>query len=458
MKENFMTYLWILMLSFATAMTLIGILRWVADGNKRREKLSAISICSFIILVIMLLMGNWEAINTFLESVSEVDGSTTNLLINVSKITIKVLLVVIVVAFSLIIAFIAGLLVKYSGEAIFCAISKNASNSEEQLKQNIDNSDGQSKQNASNNEGQLKQNASNSEERLNQKLKEDTGKLAVLLKSPIFIVGIVGGILALYLILPLVMGKNTESIAKCWISGVDQIVKICTVGVSEEVIDGETTSREVMNGEITGEEGGNDTLVSGLALYSLIFILILGIGYGVGNILFEIIRERFEKKTVFLNEYSNAIGLLAVGISILFMVSSSGEFELADTLIKFGKPFVVVIFVIALGIFTLEIVRLLIDMKEKLIRREARYLFVFLVGLCSVIILKAFSIVYNTIISILGKRTIQSDSAEEKIVRIYDYIIEKVAIDMKEEMNVDNSLDTGDEVPYNSFRGTTTRK
>ena len=423
MIENFMTYLWILVLAFAIVMIFGGILRWIGDKDHGKKRLFVFSICSSIVLVTVFWMRNWESIEAFVNSVSNMDGSMTKLLINVSKIMIKVLVVLVIVAFSLLIVFIAGLLIKNCAIAISYMIEEKPNDKKEQSKPAV-----------VKNEEQSKQTRGYDKKQLESKLKQDTEKLAVLLKSPIFIVGIVGGILALYLFLPLIMGVNTDSIADCWISGVEEIVKICAADM----------------------EG--DKLVSSLALYSLIFILILGIGYGVGNILFEIIRERFEKKTVFLNEYSNAIGLLAVGISILFMVSMDDDFELAGTLVEYGKPFVVVIFVIALAIFTLEIIRLLIDMKETLIRKEARYLFVLLVGLCSVIIMKAFSIVYNTVNSVFGKKNIGLDSAEDKIEKIYDYILEIVAKDMAEELDTESRLDAVEDVPYNSFQGTTTKK
>ncbi len=401
MIENVMTYLWILAFAFATMMTIIGILRWVANKEKRENRLTIISICSFVVLVVMLLSGKWDTISGVLKNSSVASGLATELLINISKITIKLLLIIII-AFLLIIVFIAALLIVYSGRAIIHTILIFKESDTERLK---------------------------------QELQKKAEEITVLLKNPVFIVSIAGGILALYLILPLVMGENTESIAKCWMNGVGQIVQFCTNNIS-------------------------DNFASNLSAYSLIFILILGIGYGVGNILFEIIKERFEKKIVFLSEYSNSIGLLAVGVSILYLISSKGidfsKISPSELVVDFLESFVLVVFVIALGILTLEIVRLLMDLREKMFRREARYLFVLLVGLCTVIIVKAFSIFYNAISSILGRKNMQLDNAEEKIQKIYDHILEKVAQDMAEEIDINNRADG--EVPYNSFKERITKK
>lgn len=394
MIENLMTYLWILVFVFAVVLTIIGILRWIAGTGNRKGRLTIISICAFVVLVILILFDSWEAISEVLEKSSDMSSLATTLLIDISKTAIKVSMIVLIVAFSLIIAFVAVLLAVHSGKALFYTFSSNG--------------------------GQKTQN-----------LQDEAEKIKGLLKNPVFIVTIAGGILSIFLVLPIVMGGYSSSLAECWLSGVENITQLCS-------------------------DDGEGKFVYNLSMYALMFILILGIGYGVTNILFEIIRERFKKKTFFLSEYSNSIGLLAVGISILLIISSNDEFASVKHFVDYSKPFVLVIFVIAMGIFTLEIIRLLIDMKEKIIRKEARYVFVLLVGLCTVIIMKAFSIFYDTISSILGRKNMQLNRAEKHIQKIQDTILEKVAEDMKEGIN--NGADAGGEVPYKSFKGMTTKK
>lgn len=439
MMENLVTYLWILALVFAVVMIFIGGLRWIANSNKRKERLNIISICALIFFVLVLVFYNWEKISGIFLNSAALNDDITISLVNVFKIAIKVLVIVIIAVFSLILSFMAILLVVYSVKAIYKAFIK-------------------------------KDNAI----QLKKSLQEETAKITVLLKTPVFIVSIVGGILALYLLFPIIIGKESPSLVENWKDGVTEIVSLCTNATSEQQIEEQQETNEMDSelSEVTGVGKGNKELVKGittvkkggfvedLSVYTLVFILIIGIGYGVVNILFEIIKERFEKKTIFLSEYSNAIGLLAVGISILLLISSlpydTSKKNVWNKIAFYAQPFVTVIFVIALGILILEIVRLLIDMREKMIRKEARYLFVLVVGLCTVIIMKAFLIVYGIFISILGKKNMQLSGAEERIQEICEQILEKVSEDMEEEMEADSRIN--DEIPYNTFKGKSTKK
>lgn len=446
MMENFATYLLILALAFAVAIIFIGGLRWIANSDeiKRKNRLKIISVCALFFLAIVFLFYNWEAVNGIFLNSTKINDDVTISMINVSKITIKVLVIMLIVIFSLILSFMAILLVAYSGKAIYNVFLNKERKTIEQLKDS---------------------------------LQEEATKITVLLKTPVFIVSIVGGILALYFLFPIVIGKEDTSLVECWKNGVSEIVSLCTSEAAEKQIEEqdvtdklssvliEETETDKSEGELIEVDKKKETIekkgfVYDLSVYTLIFILIIGIGYGVVNILFEIIKERFQKKTVFLSEYSSAIGLLAVGVSILLLISSLPNNESGNNvwngIVFYAKPFVIVIFVIALGILILEIIRLLIDMREKMIRQEARYLFVLVVGLCTVIIMKAFLIVYGIFISILGKKGIQLDKTEERIQEICNRILEKVSKDMEEEIEMDNRGDG--EIPYNSFKGTTTKK
>lgn len=408
MMTNLVTYLCILVFAFAVVMTLVGILRWVADAQKRERRIAILSICSVVLLVILFLSGNWNVVSGVWVNIPQINDNATISLINISKITIKVLLIVLIIAFSLILVFIAALLVVYSGRAFFNTISSFKGNNKVQL---------------------------------NQKLKEDAEKITILLKNPVFIVGVAGGVLSIFFILPLLMGDEVSSLAECWKTGVENIVSFCSNSNSDNNSDSKGFARN-------------------LSSYLLIFISIIGVGYGVGNILFEIIRERVGRKNDFLKEYSSSIGLLAVGISVLLLISFPPEVDKNTSWIKkliaYSEPFVTVIFVIAFGVIILEIVRLLMDMREKMIRREARYIFVLLVGLCTVIIMRTFIVVYNAIGSAVGGKSKHLERAEERIQKVYDSIIEKIAIDMEEEIEEESRVDS--KVPYNIFKGTTTKK
>lgn len=399
MTGNWITYFGILLLIFAVLMTIWGILHWIADPAKRVRRLTIISICSLGVLIIFGLFYNWKTIMEVFNAGTVENESVTKSLVYISKISIKAFLIAFGVAFSFILILIVVTLLVYSMKAIVYTISA------------------------------AKENDAN---KLQEKLKKEADKMMVFLKNPVFIMSIAGGILALFAVLPLVMGEASESLADSWKSGVNKIASFA----SEK-----------------------DGFSSNLSKYLLVFIAIIGIGYGVGNILFEIIKERFKRKSDFLKEYSTPIGLLAVGVSVLLLVASlpniPEEASWGKTLFYYSKPFIVVIFVIALGILVLEIVRLLMDMRERMIRIEARYLFVLLVGLCTVIIMRAFLLGYNVINGILVGKSVKLNKAETQIQEVSERIIEKVAKDMNKEIERKDKMR---EVPYNIFKGKTTKK
>lgn len=428
MMDNLTTYIWFLIFVFSAIFTLYGILSWIKDDDvaKRKKKLIIISSCSCIVFVVLLLHDKWGVIYNNLGKYLGADS-----IINISKLTIKILFIVLIVAISLIIAVMAVLLVKYSTSIIFDVFEKDTAGLEDELK-------------------------------------EKTARIGVFLKTPVFIISIVGGILILYLIVPLIIGEKTQGLAGCWMDGVSTIVDSCTGTENEdnesadnESVDNESAYNEFAYNESADNESADNEFAYNVSVYSLIFILILGIGYGAVNILFEIIKERFEKKAVFLNEYSVSIGLLAVGISILLLISQLPE-SLKDKhgselLFECSKPFIIVIFIIALGILILEIVRLLMDMREKIIRHEARYLFVLVVGLSTVVIMKAFLIIYNSISSVLSGESTKFDTIEESIQSIWEQILENVTEDMEEEIETDSQRKDG-KVPYRNFKGKITKK
>lgn len=450
--ENLVTYLWILALVFAVVMIFIGGLRWIANSNKRKERLNIISICALIFFVLVLVFYNWEKISGIFLNSAALNDDITISLVNVFKIAIKVLVIVIIAVFSLILSFMAILLVVYSVKAILHIISAVNKNDVKKLEKD---------------------------------LQADIEKISISLRYPIFLVTIVVGIMALYLAFPLVIGGNlekenitkkaentlnlekTESITKRWIAGITEIGEFCNINNNDANVNSNNDNNSDINSDNNENiHNNNDSdekkpnFANCLAVYTLIYILILGIVYAAGNILFEIIAERFESKKGFLKEYSNSIGLLTMGISILYLLSSRRiDLSTKEPLKLVGgflESFILVIFVIALGVLTLEIVRLLMNMKEKMLRKEARYLFVLLVGLCTMLIMRAFLVIYNAISSALGRNDKWLENMEEGIKEVYHHILKKIAEDMKEEVNVDSKVN--DEIPYNTFKGKVTKK
>ena len=91
MIADLVTYFWILIFAFTVVMTLVGILRWIANPKKREKRLTILSICSFTILVCMLLMWKWETISTVFAYSFAMDDNSVSMLINGSQIIVKVL-------------------------------------------------------------------------------------------------------------------------------------------------------------------------------------------------------------------------------------------------------------------------------------------------------------------------------------------------------------------------------
>ena len=356
----------------------------------------------------MLLSVNWDFVSAEFMELFGSSESATVALIQVSKITIKILLMLLIICFAVLLALTATLFVIYG----LWALIHTFFSSEQEDARNL--------------KGILQSKAE---------------KFIALLNTPIFIVIIVCGILAIFGIVPVVTGNQSDSLVECWKSGV---MTIATIVNKEEHDFGQA-----------------------LSLYLLIYIAVLGMGFAVANILFEIIKEIFERKNKrsFLGEYSNSIGLLAVGISILLTISSNGLDEITnpkasmlEIIISFFKPFFLVVVVIALGVITLEIVRLLMDLRENLIRREARYVFVMLVGQCTMVIIKAFWLIYNALSSALGENNIQPESVDQHMKNTHEQILGKIGQDMKKEIDKPDQTDNNIKIPYSFFEKKITRK
>ena len=154
-----------------------------------------------------------------------------------------------------------------------------------------------------------------------------------------------------------------------------------------------------------GKNGDNNNLEDfsskSVASYTLIFIIILGVGIAVVKILYSIIEQTLKKKknVNLIDEYSSPIALLAVGIALL-MLFQQGDFPKENRLDTIGAllgAFCTVIFIAAIIILTLEIIRLLMDIREDFIRLEARYIFISLVGQSALLLLEMLNSIYGAV-------------------------------------------------------------
>lgn len=293
-------------------------------------------------------------------------------------------------------------------------------------------------------------------ESLNQALENIGKRLTAIMRSNILIAVITWGILALFITLPFLMGTNENgSLAETWKNGVEVIAKF---GDSEGNGDGEennpldsnnsgqgTEESEKANSEqvsstISGDTSeekkadSNDEFLQSLIKYILLTIIVIGVTFSVFRLLYSIIWRIFteEKTHDFIREYSVAIGVLSVGVAMLWTLRDNMDLlhKPGKLFWEFLKSFVMVMLIVALIILTLEIIRLLLDMREKLIRQEARFLFVALVGEISLLLLSAVNSIYEGLNHAMGN---PDNSALEEAL---DMINEKIVWTMKKHLTV----------------------
>lgn len=409
MTKDVFAYFWLLAFVASAVLTLIGILRWLADQKERPHRLSLVSCCAFIVFLFMLLSANWASLSALFNSYLGDSESATKTLISTSKITVKLLLLVLIVAFAVLLTLTASLFVLYGLWAIICTVGSLGHTDKEEL-----------------------------EKRLHDK----SEKLKIMLNNPVFFLIIDGAILTIFLIIPLMIKDDSTNLAESWKNGVNVIAQFCNTS-------------------------GNKPLdfTESLPMYLLIYISILGIGYATASILFEIIKKIFDRKKGrgFLSRYSNTIGLMAVAVSVLLLISwgklrFNSDSTWLNIFINFSKPFALAIFIIVMGVITLEVLRLIMDMRETLIRKEARYVFIMLVGQCTVIIVKAFSLIYNALSGALAGDEMQEENVKDCMGDILEQIPEKIARDINKEISETESPECNMEMPYAAFKKSVTKK
>ena len=178
-----------------------------------------------------------------------------------------------------------------------------------------------------------------------------------------------------------------------------------------------------------------------LSSYVLIFIIVLGVGFATIKILYSIVNRTFAEKgeKELLDEYSAPIGLLAVGVSLLWTITKEDSDLWGDplgTITALLKSFAAVIFIVALAILTLEIIRLLMDMREKIIRQEAKLLFVSLVGKASIVLLEMLNSIYGALNNVIG------NANDDMLGKIHDQIRNEMIHVIKKQINDKKEYET----------------
>lgn len=268
------------------------------------------------------------------------------------------------------------------------------------------------------------------------------GELSERIKKPIVILAIVLGICSLFLTFPFLIGEHpNKDPVKIWGDGVCEIVKFFGVEEKQDENNG-TTSRlspveKTTNNAISTEQKKDDTegfSASMLFTYLMFYVIMLGIIFMGIRILYSIAKRTLQRngETDFINEYSNSIGLLLVGIALLRGFRNDGFLtgdDVSKTIIELVKSFAEVVVIVALTILILEIIRLLMDMRQKLIYKEARYLFIFLIGHGALLILAVLNFLFDTINTVFG------DIYNNNIGQIQEKLRKKMIDAIAEEIN-----------------------
>ena len=398
-----------------------NILYWIAPMRTRTKRLNIIVGVIFGVLGIMLLIKKTNIIG--LLNGEKGDGEISGLFIGTSKIMMKLLMLGAVVV-SVIMLLAVLFLLLFHG----CKALKKGEN----------------------------------EANLAERLKNKSNEIKAIIRTPIIIFAITWGIIALFFIFPILMGNQEDdknwSMAEVWKDGVYRIASFIETENKEDLDKALDTAEdiearaEMVQSEKILQNNGKAPFYEALITYILIFIIVLGVGIATIRILYSIISSIFTKKNnnTVIDEYSSSIGILAVGIALLLTVQNIDIFKksASEIILEFLKTFGVVVFVIALIILTLELIRLLMDMKEELIRQEAKYLFISLVGQVAVLMLDIINSLYLAVSSAIGN-TINDDMDETQ-----DMIRQKMMETQKSQLNnVQN-----DEITFSVFNKKVTKK
>lgn len=300
-------------------------------------------------------------------------------------------------------------------------------------------------------------------EGLADKFKNVSSKLNEVLKTSIIKYIIVWGITVIFIVLPFLMGKAYEKadLAETWKAGIFRIIDFIESdeASSEDSTDQITEGADLENGDaannaVTNQKDENkEAFYSAIVQYVLTFIIILGVEFATVRILYSIVNDVFadRNKNTLVEEYSTSIGVLAVGVSILWSMKRGYFFndEPEKMMLECIKSFAAVVVIIAIGIFTLEIIRLLMDMREKIIRKEGRYVFIALVGQAGILLLEMINSIFKAMNSAIGK------FEQGKMDQIQAKIKEKMIIAMQKEM--EGNADKGNSI-FPAFSKKITKK
>ena len=397
--------LWLGVIIICVALVVLGILRWIAPPEKRSRRLNISGWLAFTVLTIMILYG-WRADILRLFTNSDGSQAITSIAINGTKMAVKLLLLGVVFAISVIVLLVLIVLLTKGVRVALCTQNKTVKD-------------------------------------WTKTLKELGDQFGTITKTPIFTFFVTCVVLSVFIILPLLLGspEGEAGMAETWVDGVQTFASAVnrsdgTTKNADTNTDDTANSEEDENPtEDSDPDGainltGNTTKTKDIPIpeavitYILVYVIVLGVGFSIARILYAIVKDNLKQKqtTNLFDEYSGSMGVLGVGVSILLVLQDDELNIYQDKLFKilggFFKYFVIVTVVMALAIVILEVIRLVMDMRETLIRKEARYLFVALVGRASLLILMLLNSVFSALSSAIGQHDdVDISQTQRKLIR-----------------------------------------
>lgn len=424
-KSIFTLCLWMGGLGLCIVLIVSAVLRWLAPQGTRAKRLNGLAGLAAVILCLICLAAVWGTVGTT-AAAGGTDGSAAAAVnaigdfAEISKLTIRLLLLGIMIVSVLMLLFVVVIFLKYGLKVIFAAGTAGVAD----------------------------------RDCLEEYLKEISRGLTSIMRTPVLVAVIAWGILALFIAFPFLMGSSEHGdMTEAWVNGVEAIVSFGSgEGGNAEASDDSTRVNQAADTANSSSEGtfsagtGGSSKVQGtndnsaherfdrlLIKYILLFVIVLGVVFAVFKLLYSIILQNFTEanKKALIDEYSSAIGVLSVGVAMLWTLQDHVQLleDPGQLLLEFFKAFCVVMLIVALIILTLEIIRLLLDMRQRLIRQEAKFLFIILVGQGSLLLLSMMGSIYDAVSKAMGN--LEDDSLE----RIQCMIKKKVVKAMEEELS-----------------------
>lgn len=375
-------------------LVITAVLRWLVsdkDEQARGRRLTTIAKCAFAVLVVMIV---WHYLgSTDISLGNEESARIVDLLLSTAKIMICSLAAGVVVLSAATLLFVF----------VFC------------IYRGIKNIIWTGKERGPNEK---------SAEKLSAEAMHDA--LINTIRAPVVKLVLSLGVLSIFIILPFLVGNQAaESPIEVWKDGVQGIVGFIDLGV---------------------DNGSDRTPSYFLTSYILVYIMVLGVCYAIVKILCSILDHTFklDDANSLLDEYSSPIALLVVGIAFLWFLKDGGPSKGSRLKITMEllKSFGMVVFIVAVIILVLEIIHLLIDMREVLIRQEGRILFIAVVGQSAMLLLEVCTSIYSAVNSAVGGK--ESAYMNQTVSKLRRQIIDRMEEQIGDKKNYEMTFSAFD--------------